>query len=343
MNAQDIQALNHWFQEEKRDFPWRKSPGPYEVWVSEIMLQQTQANVVVGYFERWMVEFPNIEALASAPLEKVIKVWEGLGYYSRARHMHEAAKMMVHKYQGQLPSNREELEQIKGLGPYTVGAILSFAFHQKSAAVDGNVIRVLSRFFLIEEDVASMSVRQKIHQMVQDFLPDENPWITMEALIELGAQICRPMPQCSRCPLQPSCSGFRNGRARVLPVKKNRMKIKKITRAVAIVVNKNAVLLRRGTKGKVMADLYEFPYVEAKSNKNLERFLKARIGIEWTSIKTLPKVSHSFTRYKAELYPFLCSIPERSSMAGYEWVDIDKIAELPFSAGHRRILTLINL
>lgn len=149
-NKQDFPLikLKHWFEENKRNFPWRGKPSPYAVWVSEVMLQQTQASVVVPYFERWIVRFPSIEVLASASIEEVIKLWEGLGYYSRARSLHEGAKFLVEHHNGTLPSDPIALAKVKGLGPYTIGAILSFAFHQKAAAIDGNVTRVMSRFFL---------------------------------------------------------------------------------------------------------------------------------------------------------------------------------------------------
>ncbi|NRA90187.1 MAG: A/G-specific adenine glycosylase, partial [Simkaniaceae bacterium] len=142
----DVTAIRKWFFKNRRNLPWRENPSPYEVWVSEIMLQQTQVSVVVPYFERWMNIFPTIEKLAGAPLEKVIKAWEGLGYYSRARNLHEGAKYLMEENGGELPSSAAELEKVKGIGPYTVGAILSFAYKQKRAAVDGNVLRVLARY-----------------------------------------------------------------------------------------------------------------------------------------------------------------------------------------------------
>ncbi|NGX59959.1 MAG: Adenine DNA glycosylase [Chlamydiae bacterium] len=142
-----IETLKHWFKEEKRNFPWRIAPNPYTVWISEVMLQQTRAAVVIPYFERWMKRFPSIQSLADATVDEVIKMWEGLGYYSRARALHEGARYVVAHYHGKLPSSLQLLQKIKGLGPYTIGAIQSFAFHQKAPAVDGNVMRVISRLY----------------------------------------------------------------------------------------------------------------------------------------------------------------------------------------------------
>ncbi len=172
------QLLKKWFIEHKRDLPWRDSPSPYSIWVSEIMLQQTQASVVVDYFIRWMERFPTIRSLAESSLELVLKMWEGLGYYSRARHLHEAARYFLEQHEGNIPADREELEKVKGLGPYTIGAILSFAFHLRSPAVDANVARVLARYFCIEEDISprqSSARRWRIWEIAEQILPDEEP------------------------------------------------------------------------------------------------------------------------------------------------------------------------
>lgn len=188
----DTSALHQWFREMNRPFPWRENPNPYRVWISEVMLQQTRASVVIPYFERWMELFPGPHVLARAPLEEVIKAWEGLGYYGRARHLHEGARQIVHQFNGLLPSKREQLEKIKGLGPYMVNAILSFAFHQRAAAVDGNVSRVLARHFMIEDDIARHATKKRIQAFADEVLDIKKPWITAEALIELGATLVSP-------------------------------------------------------------------------------------------------------------------------------------------------------
>jgi len=178
----EIQALKRWFLEVQRDFPWREDPSPYRVWVSEVMLQQTRAEVVVPYFERWMARFPTVEVLAEAPLDEVIKLWEGLGYYSRARNLHQGAQQIVRDYGGKLPNSADKLKKIKGIGPYTVGAILSFAFHQKVPAVDGNVLRVMSRYQRIEEDIAKQKTVKMIGQRVAEILPEKEPRIVIDLI-----------------------------------------------------------------------------------------------------------------------------------------------------------------
>jgi A/G-specific adenine glycosylase len=314
-------SLKEWFLEEKRALPWRENPTPYRVWISEVMLQQTQASVVVGYFERWMQKFPTVHDLAKSSLAEVMKAWEGLGYYSRARYLHEAAVTIVKEFGGEIPSRREDLERLKGFGPYTIGAVLSFAFHQKAAAVDGNVKRVISRLFTIEEG---------IEEKVEKFLPDEEPWVIMEALIELGAMVCQKRPKCQECPLQDQCLAFQKGVVEHFPVKNRKIKILELKREVAIIMHGSELLIRQEKVGKVMGGLYEFPYLE--EGETWDFALKMNFCHE------LPLVKHSFTRYRATLYPKVWKALEKEGVKGYEWVSWEKIASLPFSSGHRRIL-----
>lgn len=316
--------LKEWFSEEKRELPWRDNPTPYRVWISEVMLQQTQAAVVVGYFERWMQKFPAMQDLARAPLPEVMKAWEGLGYYSRARNLHEAAQVMVEKFKGEIPAERKELEKIKGFGPYTVGAILSFAFHQRAAAVDGNVRRVISRLYATDEDISSLT---------EKFLPEKEPWVAMEALIELGATVCQRKPSCSKCPLNAQCLAYARGETGRYPASKKREKTIYLEREVAIITTGVQVLVRQEGLGKVMGGLYEFPYVE--KGESLPFDLKLKL------ITSLSVVKHGFTRYVATLYPSIWEAGKKD-VPGYQWIEWEKVAHLPFSSGHRRILKLID-
>ena len=254
-----MRDLHDWFGETQREFPWRVERTPYKVWVSEVMLQQTRASVAIPYFQRWLKLFPDVRSLANASPEQVIKAWEGLGYYSRARNLHAGAKQIMEQFGGKIPSNREALESIKGLGPYTVGAILSFGFHQRAPAVDGNVTRALSRYFLIEENVSKQKTKRLIEEKAAGILDEKEPWVTAEALIELGAMICLPKPQCAACPLRKNCRAFHEGRAESLPIKNREEKTTELWRAVILIIADGKVLLRKGKAGKVMADLYEFP------------------------------------------------------------------------------------
>lgn len=317
---------------EKRDLPWRQNPTPYRVWISEVMLQQTQATVVKPYFERWMERFPTVRHLAEASVEQVMKLWEGLGYYSRARALHEGARYLMEQHGGELPKSAEELEKVKGLGPYTIGAIRSFAFNERAAAVDANVLRVISRLYCIEEEIDTPRVQKRIRELVQAILPEEEPWVAMEGLIELGAVICTKNPKCGLCPLREECLAYQRGRAEELPKKRAGKKITLLERVVLVIECEDRYLVKKQQKGKVMAGLYEFPYFE--KGEEWKSFFPGKMQL----LKKLKRVSHSFTRYKAELDPSLWKAESCEEVEGHEWVLKERVKELAFSSGHKRIL-----
>ncbi len=319
----DVEALKDWFKVHRRDLPWRENPSPYAVWVSEVMLQQTQASVVVDYFHRWMQRFPTLERLATAPLEEVIKVWEGLGYYSRARHLHQAAQYLIAHHGGEIPATYETLITLPGLGPYTVGAILSFAFRQKKAAVDGNTRRVLSRYFAQGSD-------NEIRRLAEEILPDEEPWEVVEGLIELGALVCKREPACTQCPLKRSCRAHALGVERQFPPKKERPPLTHLVRSVFLLLHEGALLVKKGSAGSVMADLYEFPFAEEG-----ELFPLPQGAVQ---LAEFPPVLHHFTRFKVRLNPTLWKMEGQKNYQGYTWRPFTELLTLPFSAGHLQIL-----
>ena len=330
--------LDEWFLENKRSFPWREEPTPYRVWVSEVMLQQTRASVVVAYFERWMEKFPTIASLGSSPLEEVIKMWEGLGYYSRARNLHAAAKMMIEFHGGEVPSSKEHLSELPGLGPYTVSAILSFGFQQRAVAIDGNVARVITRYAWIDEEIRKPSARRKIEIAAEILLSAEKPWVSMEALIELGATICTPAPDCNRCPLRDNCAAYARGMPTALPIKSAGPKIEKISRGVAIVEAEGSILVRKNCDG-LMSDLWEFPYFEGViSLLGVKNSISKLLGETAFYIESLVTLEHSFTRFLAQLFPYKFKLPEQKAIEGFFWIPADKLHELPFSAGHRKLV-----
>lgn len=345
-----MRLLQDWFLKNARDFPWRKNKSAYRVWISEVMLQQTRAQVVISYFERWMQLFPTIESLAKAPLAQVIKAWEGLGYYQRARSIHQAAKEIVERFEGKLPSTYEELKTLAGLGPYTIGAILNFGFEKKALAIDGNVTRVISRYFLIEKEISLSSTKKEIEEKVLSILPEKNPWITSEALIELGALICKPKPLCSLCPLALSCRARLEKKEALLPIKKAKAETILLNRFVIILKKINSdskefYLVKQETNKKLMKGLHEFLYFEKNPT-----ILKTNFFTNIAFIKSFPKVTHTFTKYKAHLFPLLFQIDcndlnfEKNLMqikegfSDYIWIEKKKLKELAFSAGHKKIV-----
>jgi A/G-specific adenine glycosylase len=322
--------LVDWFLDVKRDFPWRKNPTPYAVWVSEIMLQQTRAGVVIPYFTRWMGKFPDIQSLARAEISDVMKTWEGLGYYRRAKNLHQGALFIVENHGGLLPHSKEALLKIPGIGRYTAGAILSFAFSQKAPAIDGNVLRVLSRYFLIEENIDQEKTKKQIELKAEEFLGDEKPWVVAEALIELGALVCLPKPNCPECPLNRSCKALKAGKTEELPIKNPKEKPIALKRAVFVFKREGKILVRQVEEGKVMGGLYEFPYVEFDFFRNVKALYKSK--------RKLPIQKHTFTKYKATLHPFLIELESHESIPFEgEWIEIKDLSTLPFSSGHRKI------
>ena len=324
----DSKRLNRWFLENQRTFPWRENPTPYRVWISEVMLQQTRADVVIPYFHRWMERFPTIHSLARASVEEVIKAWEGLGYYSRARNLHATARIVVEKYGGELPQDANELKNLKGFGPYTIGAVRSFAFQQKAAAIDGNVLRVIARLAGIRDNICHGNTKKKITQIVEENLPTELPWVTMEGLIELGALVCKKKAECGMCPLRLECAAFREKKQGEIPFKAPREKTIRLHRSVAVIERKKTFLIQKKVKG-VMADLWEFPFVESRCH--------SWDNLPISTVKELPIVKHTFTKYHATLYPVHFFAESEFHLEGGVWVPKEELCNLPFSSGHRQI------
>lgn len=332
--------LTDWFLRNKRSFPWREEISPYKVLISEMMLQQTRASVVVDYFSRWMAEFPDLSTLAKAPLEKVIKMWEGLGYYSRARFLHEAAKTSLNFFEGKLPENENELSKLKGIGPYTLSAILSFAFHKKKAAVDGNVMRVLARFFAIFDPIDKAKTKQELEILLESILPEKEFWVMNEALIELGALVCKKKPDCEKCPLQKKCQAFQKGITDQIPAKSKKIEITKLKKTVVLIVFENQMMVEKGDPGKKFADLYFFPtFDEELSYHEVITLAKKQYGINLHYQCSLEKIVHSYTRFRTQLHSHIFYADSRS--AKELWIPTEELLKLPFSAGHRRLLEII--
>ena len=228
--------LIQWYQQNKRDFPWRKDQDPYHIWISEIMLQQTTTETVIPYYERFLENFSTIEALASASLEEVYKMWEGLGYYRRAKHLHESAQIIVEKYQGKFPYEYNDILSLKGIGEYTAGAISSIAYGKQVPAVDGNVLRIISRYYLLKENIAETKVQKKIYQIVQELILNQDASAFNQGMMDLGATICKPVhPLCSRCPIQKECLAFKNKQTDVLPINIKKIKKQEISYITGII------------------------------------------------------------------------------------------------------------
>jgi A/G-specific adenine glycosylase len=322
--------IEKWFLSNRRALPWRENRTPYRVWVSEVMLQQTQASTVAPYFRRWMKMFPTLKCLATASLEQVIKEWEGLGYYRRAKNLHETAKIIINNYAGVFPNTEKVLKTLPGIGSYTVGAILSFAFKKRVSALDINVLRVLSRFFGSPHKI---SHKNYYENLLLTILPTKQSWIVMEGLIELGAQICKKRPLCDRCPLQKECLAYRENKVDFFPIITPKPKTIFLDREVFIIFYKNEVLVYKEMKAKVMQWLYQFPY----NILNLSE-IKFPLG---EKKENLPPIQHSFTKYRVTLFPSVYRLERKLQIPGFLWKSLHALQQLPFSAGHKKIRELV--
>lgn len=259
-----------WFEVEKRDLPWRRQKTPYRVWVSEVMLQQTRVDTVIPYYERFMERFPTLEALAGAEEEDVVKYWEGLGYYSRVRNLHHAVREVVEKYDGVVPEEKELFEQLKGVGPYTTGAVLSIAYGQPEPAVDGNVMRVLSRQLGIYDDIAQPKTRKLFEEAVRRLIDPSRASDFNEGLMELGATVCTPKnPMCGLCPVQAQCYAYEHGVADELPIK-TKKGASRVEMYDALYCERSGrvAYVQRPEKG-LLANLWQYPLTERGTGEAL--------------------------------------------------------------------------
>jgi len=306
------------------------------------MLQQTEVSVVLPYFLRWIERFPTFESLAEASMDEVIKEWEGLGYYRRARNLKKAAEKVCRDFGGYLPSTEKELRQIDGIGEYTAAALAAFAFKQRTIALDGNVLRVASRLFGIHLDITTTQARRALKEKLMDHLPHERAWEIAEAWIELGALVCKKQPECTLCPLRERCYAYQHNLTEKLPVRKERVQTTRLFRAALLIRYDGEVLVCKGEEGKVMGELYEFPQLELTSSTfsvdQLVERAKKKWGLSLTPVTPLDEVRYGFTRYTVRLFPWVFQANESVEIPNGMWQKESKLVELPFSSGHRRAL-----
>jgi len=335
--------LLDWFARERRDLPWRKDRDPYKVWVSEVMLQQTRVDTVVPYFEQFIDRFPTLEALADADEDEVLKAWEGLGYYSRVRNLHAAVREVKERYGGKVPDRPDEFAKLKGVGPYTVGAVLSLAYGVPEPAVDGNVMRVLSRLFLVTDDIAKPSTRKRFEQIVREIMAYENPGAFNEALIELGALVCTPRrPSCLLCPVQSYCRAFAEGVPEELPVKMNKTAVKQVRLAVAVLIDQEGrILIRKRSHTGLLANLWEFPSCEMNDEgekEQLEKVFWNEQGLKVKLGEPMASFDHAFSHLVWKLTVFDGRLFDGEQLEEpYRLVSARELEAYAFPVSHQRI------
>lgn len=356
MNARQIdafrRALLDWYGKNQRDLPWRRTCDPYAVWVSEIMLQQTRVDQVRPYYDRFMGRFPTVMHLGKAPLEDVLKAWEGMGYYARARNLHRAARRVVDEHGGQIPEDPARISDLPGIGPYTAAAISSIAFGRDCPVVDGNVVRVMSRLFHLTDDPASSAAKKRIDGLAGRLLAKGRAGDFNQAMMELGATICAPrQPRCGECPVNPFCKALKTlPDPAVLPRKKPRPQ-RPHHRVVAGIVRRNdeVLIVRRPTDG-LLGGLWEFPGGIVSEGIDRETFLaeevKNTLGIDIRVDRSVATLRHAFTHFEMTLQGFHCTYlgGETSHRDGndFHWIRFDEVKQYAFPRAHIRLIESIT-
>lgn len=342
-----VQYIRHellsWYRENKRDLPWRRTSDPYRIWVSEVMLQQTRVDTVIPYYERFISLFPTVEALANASIDQVIKAWEGLGYYSRARNLHQAAKVVKEKYHGKIPNELHEISKLKGIGSYTAGAILSIAFNKKVPAVDGNVLRVFSRLFALEDDISLSKTKKKMECIADLIIPEEAPGDFNQALMELGALICTPSsPQCLFCPVRPVCRAYLHGMEEELPVKKKQKSPKLLDVVMLILQWENSWVVEKRTDKGLLAGLWGLPTVERQESESPIEVAKRYCDtnqLPASNYVVMGTFSHIFSHRHWRVVVVKVPLCGNISLpATWEWVNADTMEEKAFANVYRKAL-----
>ncbi|MGZ5554395.1 MAG: A/G-specific adenine glycosylase [Candidatus Aminicenantales bacterium] len=336
-----------WYGVHRRKLPWRRNRDPYRIWVSEIMLQQTTVPAVIPYFERWVRVFPDVRNLARAPLRKVLREWQGLGYYQRARNLHQAARRVAREHGGKIPADEKTLRALPGFGPYTTAAGLSLAFGQPLPVVDANVRRVLMRILGLRGQ-AEPRVDKELRVFLDKFFPASAPGDFNQAMMELGALVCRSRsPQCLACPVRRFCRAAREGIQETIPLPK-KLTLQKIEVVVAVIEKDGRVLLQERPAGGLLAGLWEFPGGKVEPGEGLtaalRREIREELGAEIEDIRRLTTVRHAYTRFEATLHAFRCRISSPGFKAGLRqrWVTPGGIQRYPLPSGSVKIVDFLE-
>lgn len=338
--------LLHFYDRSARTLPWRDTRDPYAVLVSEVMLQQTQVKTVLRYFPSWMRRFPTLGALAAADESDVLHAWQGLGYYSRARRLVQAARAVVERHGGRMPSTRDELLELPGIGEYSAGAVSSIAFGAREPLVDGNVVRVLTRLFGLRGDPGRAPLKARLWALARELVPEKRPGDFNQALMELGATVCTPRaPRCVECPVARACVAWKEGLTARLPELPERRAATEVRTAAAIVRSGAKVLVRRVPDGaRRWAGLYTFPFVELERGETAgagaERAARDA-GLTVRAGERLTVVRHTITRFRFTLEVLAATRRAGTPRAGAELVEASALGELAMPAPHRKLARLV--
>ncbi len=339
-----LRFLSDWFAKNARPFPWRKDYSPYAVWISEMMLQQTQADRGSEYFTAWIRRFPDIHTLSRASEQEVLHLWQGLGYYRRARYILQTARLLCKEHDGRLPAKRGALLALPGIGPYTAHAILSIAYNLPYCVIDGNVLRVWARLLDIPFVVDTVPFRKELELFLEGIMKGIEPRLFNEALMELGALICTPtQPSCGECPVSGFCESYRKGTVAIRPVKKKKTPPTRLACTAFVVSREGRYLLQRFPPGGLFANMWGFPIVQYENKHpdfaSAAQDFQVKYAIQVKRKKRLTSFVHSYTRYKIHLHALL-TVPVgqlKTLSKNQQWLSLEEIRQLPMPSAHHRI------
>lgn len=345
------QGLLAWYRREKRDLPWRDTTDPYHVLLSEFMLQQTQVETVIPYYRRFLRDFPTVQDLARTQRDRVLKAWEGLGYYARARNLHRTAQYIVDRFNGTVPDVYDDLSSLPGFGPYTTAAVLSIAYDRDYAVLDGNVIRVLCRLFDIQDDIAQTRTRTHLQKLADNLLHSGDAGEYNQAIMELGATVCRPRaPRCASCPIYEHCAAFQTGTAESLPVRAPKKPRPHHILGVGIVSRNERVLIARRPENGLLGGLWEFPSTRQLEDEPLSdtciRAVREATGVDAAVRNRFRTVNHAFTHFSVTMHAFQCEYRGGKARArncsDVSWVAPDGLGDYAFSRANRKLIEYMD-
>ena len=345
-------SLARWFDAHARDLPWRRTSDPWLILLSEVVLQQTRVDQGLPYYKRFARRFPTPESMAQADVDEVLGLWEGLGYYSRARNLHRSASIICRNFDGRVPESYEDLLTLPGIGPYTAAAVSSIAFAGRHAVVDGNVVRVLSRLFAVDQDVSLSSTRKVLQNLADELLDPTSPGRHNEAVMELGAQICSPtLPACDQCPVATECLARQRGIQEMLPVKKRRAPVPHYDIAVGVITRKDGrLLIQKRPEDAMLGGLWEFPGGKTEAHERPEdackREIREETGLDVEPGAKIAAIRHAYSHFKITLHAFRCAYQENGDalLLGDEkrWVAREELADYAFPRANRRLIELLT-
>ena len=353
MSPSFIAALLGWYRCGRADLPWRRQPSPYQVWLSEVMLQQTQVETVIPYYLRFIDAYPSVADLAQAPLDDVLKLWEGLGYYSRARNLHRAASVIMAEYGGNLPADVHQLRKLPGVGRYTAGAIASIAFDLPAPVLDGNVMRVMTRLLDLDDDISARATQEKLWATAADWMPPADAGAYNQALMELGQQVCRPVnPRCESCPVQQHCRAYALGSVAERPVRSKRAPRPHYDVTAGLIRDgEGRLLIAQRPLDGLLGGLWEFPGGKVEGGESLEdclrRELREELAVEVEVGALFTVVDHGFTHFKITLHAFECRYlgalppyeePQALEALGWAWACEEELERFSFGKADRQVI-----